>query len=144
MNSKAISWTLSGAAALALVAACSTPASAPAHHLPSASPTTSAAATTPTPSHSATPTRKVQVVVVPSPAKTSVSQAAPVIAPTTAASPIQSTSAPVPSCYPLTNGGNCYEPGEFCRKSDHGASGIAGDGKPIVCTYNNGWRWEPV
>jgi hypothetical protein len=48
------------------------------------------------------------------------------------------------SCYPLTNGGNCYEPGEFCRNRDHGAHGIAGDGKAIVCEDNNGWRWEPV
>ncbi|WP_156749841.1 hypothetical protein [Mycobacterium sp. E1747] len=55
--------------------------------------------------------------------------------------------APPPSptnCTPLTNGGNCYEPGEFCRKGDHGASGIAGDGKQIVCVNNDGWRWEPV
>ena len=47
------------------------------------------------------------------------------------------------NCTPLTNGGNCYEPGEYCRNSDHGASGIAGDGKSITCAYNNGWRWEP-
>jgi hypothetical protein len=48
------------------------------------------------------------------------------------------------SCRPLTNGGNCYEPGEFCRASDHGTSGIAGDGKRIVCRDNHGWRWEPA
>jgi hypothetical protein len=48
-----------------------------------------------------------------------------------------------PSCQPKTNGGNCYEPGEICRKSDHGASGVAGDGENIVCQNNNGWRWEP-
>lgn len=47
------------------------------------------------------------------------------------------------SCTPLTNGGNCYEPGEFCRNSDHGMSGSAGDGEPIICMDNNGWRWEP-
>jgi hypothetical protein len=47
-------------------------------------------------------------------------------------------------CYPLTNGGNCYEPGEYCRKSDHGASGVAGDGERIICEYKNGWRWEPA
>src|SRR5437773_2666816 len=47
------------------------------------------------------------------------------------------------SCYPLTNSGNCYEPGDYCRAADHGASGIAGDGEPITCIYNNGWRWEP-
>lgn len=56
------------------------------------------------------------------------------------------TPAPTPtpsSCYPLTNGGNCYEPGEYCRNSDHGASGVAGDGEAITCLDNNGWRWEP-
>ena len=62
--------------------------------------------------------------------------------------PITSAPAAAPStpagCYPLTNGGNCYEPGEFCRKSDHGASGVAGDGERIVCEDNNGWRWEPT
>ena len=47
-------------------------------------------------------------------------------------------------CYPLTNGGNCYEPGEYCRDSDHGASGVAGDGEHIICEDNNGWRWEPA
>lgn len=50
---------------------------------------------------------------------------------------------PGPGCYPLTNSGGCYEPGEYCRDSDHGASGIAGDGEPITCEDNNGWRWEP-
>jgi hypothetical protein len=47
------------------------------------------------------------------------------------------------ACYPLTNGGNCYEPGEFCRAADHGSSGVAGDGAAITCENNNGWRWEP-
>ena len=48
------------------------------------------------------------------------------------------------SCHPLTNGGNCYEPGEYCRNADHGMSGIAGDGEAIICEDNNGWRWEPA
>jgi len=47
-------------------------------------------------------------------------------------------------CYPLSNKGTCYEPGERCRNSDHGASGVAGDGKSIQCADNDGWRWEPV
>jgi hypothetical protein len=55
--------------------------------------------------------------------------------------PVQS---PSQSCYPLTNGGNCYEPGEFCRTSDHGASGLAGNGEAIECRDNNGWSWDPV
>lgn len=47
------------------------------------------------------------------------------------------------ACYPKTNSGNCYEPGEFCRKSDHGASGLAGDGKRITCVLSGSrWRWE--
>lgn len=48
------------------------------------------------------------------------------------------------SCYPLTNGGNCYEPGEYCRDDDHGMSGIDGDGDAITCEDNDGWRWERV
>jgi len=47
------------------------------------------------------------------------------------------------SCHPVSNGGNCNEPGEFCRNRDHGATGVAGDGENIVCMNNNGWRWEP-
>jgi hypothetical protein len=48
-----------------------------------------------------------------------------------------------PGCYPLTSGGNCYEPGEFCPLRDHGMTGVAGDGERIVCKDNSGWRWEP-
>jgi hypothetical protein len=62
--------------------------------------------------------------------------------------PRPATTAPPPppkvGCHPLSNSGTCYEPGEFCRKSDHGASGVAGDGKSIICENNDGWRWEPA
>jgi hypothetical protein len=52
--------------------------------------------------------------------------------------------APAPqACYPLSNEGTCYEPGEYCRDSDHGQTGIAGDGEKIICEDNDGWRWEP-
>jgi hypothetical protein len=71
---------------------------------------------------------------------------AAVIAPPPSAAPTSgppSSAAPA-SCDPLTNSGKCYEPGEFCRTSDHGASGVAGDGEPITCENNGGWRWEPV
>jgi hypothetical protein len=63
---------------------------------------------------------------------------APAPAPTTAAPPAPS------GCYPKTDSGGCYEPGEFCRTSDHGVSGVAGDGEAITCEDNNGWRWEPA
>lgn len=51
---------------------------------------------------------------------------------------------PSTACYPLTNSGGCYEPGEYCRETDHGKSGVAGDGEAIICEDNNGWRWEPA
>jgi hypothetical protein len=73
--------------------------------------------------------------------------APPVPAQTTPAAapppPPPASAAPV-SCTPLTNGGNCYEPGEFCRNADHGASGVAGNGEAITCEDNDGWRWEPA
>jgi hypothetical protein len=81
--------------------------------------------------------RQAQSTLSPSPTITH--SAAPPPAPTTSAA------APPPaSCYPTTNSGHCYEPGEYCRNSDHGTSGVAGDGEKIICEYNNGWRWEPV
>jgi len=59
--------------------------------------------------------------------------------------PVATQSAPPsPSCYPLSDGGNCYEPGEYCRHADEGTTGVAGDGERIECEDNNGWRWEPI
>lgn len=46
--------------------------------------------------------------------------------------------APVNPCHPRTSGGRCYEPGGFCPARDDNLVGLAGDGKPIVCT---GGRW---
>lgn len=77
----------------------------------------------------------------PTPTPSTSKAVAPPPPPTTAPAAAPSTPS---GCYPLTNGGNCYEPGEFCRKSDHGASGVAGDGKRIICEDNDGWRWEPA
>jgi hypothetical protein len=51
---------------------------------------------------------------------------------------------PAATCYPISDEGTCYEPGEFCRDDDHGMTGLAGDGETIVCEDNDGWRWEPV
>jgi hypothetical protein len=52
--------------------------------------------------------------------------------------------APGGSCHPLSNEGTCYEPGEFCRQSDAGVTGVAGDGETIICEDNDGLRWEPA
>lgn len=87
---------------------------------------------------------------VPTPASTPASTPRPTSRPTPAptapptAAPTAPPTAPAAPCYPLTNGGNCYEPGEYCRAADHGTYGVAGDGEKIVCTNNNGWRWEPA
>lgn len=54
-------------------------------------------------------------------------------------------SSPTPAgCYPIAASGNCYEPGEFCPDADAGVTGVAGDGKRIICEDNNGLRWEPA
>jgi len=80
-------------------------------------------------------------------ASTTVAAPAPAPAPAPKPSPSISAPAAAPStssgCYPLSDEGTCYEPGEFCRDSDHGASGVAGDGESITCEDNDGWRWEP-
>jgi hypothetical protein len=84
-----------------------------------------------------------------SPAQTTPAAAAPAQpsspAPAPSTQPTAPPAAAAPAgCYPLSNEGTCYEPGEYCRNADHGASGIAGDGEAITCEDNNGWRWEPV
>lgn len=104
----------------------------------SAPPKTTAAA----PVH--TSAAPVRTTAAPAPVRTS---AAPVH---TTAAPVHTTTAPQPvqttaqkqSCYPLTNSGKCYTPGEYCRTADRGTSGIDADGDPITCEDNDGWRWE--
>jgi hypothetical protein len=87
----------------------------------------------------ATPTPSASTATAPAPGP------APTPAPTPAPAPAPAPPPPpAPSgCYPKTDGGNCYEPGEFCRDDDHGATGVAGDGEKIKCEDNDGWRWEP-
>ncbi len=98
-----------------------------------------AASASPTPARSTAAPPTKAPVIVPAPTKPATSQPVRVLPP-----PVQHTSAPASSCYPLTDKGKCYEPGEFCRKSDHGATGVAGDGERIICADKNGWRWEPL
>ena len=71
--------------------------------------------------------------------------ARPSTQPAAAPSSAPTATAPKPqaSCYPLSDEGTCYEPGEYCRDSDHGLVGVAGDGEQITCEDNDGWRWEP-
>lgn len=92
------------------------------------------AVTTPAPSVPATPV---------TPAITPATQPAPAPVRTTKKVPAPAPTAPA-GCYPKSDEGTCYEPGEYCRDTDHGVSGVAGDGKAITCEDNDGWRWEPA
>ncbi len=74
------------------------------------------------------------------PAPPRTQQPVPVASPPPPPPPPPTTAA----CYPLSDEGNCYQPGEFCRDSDHGVSGIDANGDPIICEDNDGWRWEPA
>jgi phosphatidylserine/phosphatidylglycerophosphate/cardiolipin synthase-like enzyme len=66
--------------------------------------------------------------------------------PATTAPPISAPPATSPApagCTPIDDEGGCYEPGEYCRDDDHGATGRAGDGQTITCEDENGtWYWE--
>jgi hypothetical protein len=76
------------------------------------------------------------------------SVAPPSVAPPPPAPATPPATAPAPAsptgCYPLSDEGTCYEPGEYCRDDDHGVTGVAGDGEAIICEDNDGWRWEPA
>jgi phosphatidylserine/phosphatidylglycerophosphate/cardiolipin synthase-like enzyme len=62
-------------------------------------------------------------------------------APPTSAPP--ATSPAAAGCTPIDDEGGCYEPGEYCRDDDHGATGRAGDGQTITCEDKSGtWYWE--
>jgi hypothetical protein len=48
----------------------------------------------------------------------------------------------VGTCSIVSNSGNCYSAGQFCRSSDHGAATETASGARIKCTYSsNAWRW---
>ncbi|MEX3102645.1 MULTISPECIES: hypothetical protein [unclassified Streptomyces] len=46
------------------------------------------------------------------------------------------------TCSIVSNSGNCYSAGQFCRKADHGETTTNASGRRITCAYNsNAWRW---
>ncbi len=46
------------------------------------------------------------------------------------------------TCSIVSNAGNCYAAGQFCRNSDHGATTTTASGSRIRCAYSsNAWRW---
>lgn len=74
----------------------------------------------------------------PEPGTTTAAAAPPAPAPVHTTPP-----APATGCHPTSSSGKCYEPGEFCSIAEHGESGVAGDGKSIICKLDGSyWRWE--
>jgi hypothetical protein len=108
-------------------------------------PPPTARAAVPAPTYETTPAAKPNAPPKAAPALPSTVQAAAPAPPSKQQPP---TAAPPPppkaSCYPLSDENTCYEPGEYCRDSDHGKSGVAGDGKAIICEDDDGWRWAPA
>ncbi|MFE7233025.1 hypothetical protein ACWCRF_13810 [Streptomyces sp. NPDC002405] len=46
------------------------------------------------------------------------------------------------TCSIVSNAGNCYQAGQFCRNSDHGARTTTANITPITCSLrSNSWRW---
>jgi len=78
----------------------------------------------------------------PAASSTSVATAPPPPATPPSAAPLPAATGA--TCFPLSVKGTCYEPGEYCRESDQGMTGVAGDGEKIICEDNNGLRWEPA
>jgi len=100
-----------------------------------------ARATTRAPAPAATTPAAAPAATTPAAAPAATTPAAAPVATTPAAAPPAATTPA--GCYPLSDEGTCYEPGEYCRDVDHGATGVAGDGETITCEDNDGWRWEP-
>ncbi|MFF3912734.1 hypothetical protein ACFYZB_04485 [Streptomyces sp. NPDC001852] len=46
------------------------------------------------------------------------------------------------TCSIVSNAGNCYRAGQFCRGGDHGATTTDAAGTTITCSYSgSAWRW---
>ncbi|MGP3978514.1 hypothetical protein ACTWQF_31810 [Streptomyces sp. 8N114] len=49
------------------------------------------------------------------------------------------------ACTIVSNSGNCYSAGQFCRSSDHGAITSTASGRKIKCAHSsNAWRWTYI
>lgn len=98
-----------------------------------------ATTTAPRPTITTTESRPTTTTTAP-PRPTTTTTAPRPVTSTTAAPPATPTATTV--CYTDPEG-NCYRAGEFCPDSLHGQT-VQGESGPILCTNNNGWRWEPA
>ncbi|MGW0845051.1 hypothetical protein ACWD26_33935 [Streptomyces sp. NPDC002787] len=108
--------------------------------------TTVTATTTATPEPGPTVTETVKAKAKPGPTvtvtKTATAQAAGTGTDTGSDSGSQDDAG---TCSIVSNSGNCYSAGQFCRNSDHGAVTTTENGTEIKCAYSsNAWRWTYV
>ncbi|GAA2571078.1 hypothetical protein GCM10010304_06830 [Streptomyces roseoviolaceus] len=106
------------------------------------------AASRPTPTITVTATVTTTAEPTPAPAPTvtktkTVTRPGPTVTVTKAAQAAGSGSGSGSgTCSIVSNSGNCYQAGQFCRNSDHGAATTTAGGTRITCTYSaNAWRW---
>lgn len=119
-------------------------------------PTLASVSPTATPSPTASPTPTPTPTALPSPSATTAApdaKAPDAPAPTRAATqpaPKPTTKAPTTApeepakadCEIVSNAGNCYNAGQYCRKADVGRSTHAGNGRMIHCRQDGGQpRW---
>ncbi|MEU1301782.1 hypothetical protein [Streptomyces shenzhenensis] len=101
--------------------------------------TTITATVTATPKPGPTVTETVKAKAEPGPTVTVTKTAAAKAADTNGDSGSQDSTG---TCSIVSNSGNCYSAGQFCRNSDHGAITTTAGGARIKCTYSsNAWRW---
>ncbi|MGW0748690.1 hypothetical protein [Streptomyces sp. NPDC002587] len=107
-------------------------------------PTTASPTPTPTPPASPSPAPPPSPTAAPSPSDIPDQKA-----PGTVPAPQRTTKAPTTpaepadtACEIVSNAGNCYNAGQFCRKADLGRSTHAGNGRLIYCRQDGGQpRW---
>ncbi|WP_326590151.1 hypothetical protein [Streptomyces sp. NBC_01294] len=108
----------------------------------------------PSPSPSPTPSPSVSPSALPSPSVTTADPKPPATqAPKPATRPATKPAAPpttkaptrpaTTECEIVSNAGNCYNAGQFCRKADLGRSTHAGNGRLIHCRLDGSQpRWQ--
>ncbi|MFD6323882.1 hypothetical protein ACFWOL_13685 [Streptomyces sp. NPDC058442] len=105
---------------------------------------TATATVTATPKPEPTPTvTKTKKVTTPGPTVTVTKTAQAAAGSGTSNSAGRNSNSGSGTCSIVSNSGNCYQAGQYCRNSDHGATTTTAGGARITCRYSsNAWRWS--
>lgn len=111
--------------------------------VPTVTATATVTATVTAESEPAPTVTKTEKVTTPGPTVTVTKTARAATASGTSSSAGRSSGSNSGTCSIVSNAGNCYQAGQYCRNSDHGATTTTAGGARITCTYrSNGWRWS--